>query len=410
MRQAASHAADTRGGRRYRGALVVSEVAVAMLLLVGAGLLIRSLQQLAAIRPGYDPGHLLTLRINLPRVAGAEGVADARAVVSARDVLGAVSRVPGVEAASVGSDVPLAGGNAIFYTAEGQPPVDATNMPRAYLHRVSPGFFHTLRIRFIAGRTFSDAEMQADLGAVIVSETVAKRFWPGQDPIGKRIKGGGPGSRSPWMNIVGVVNEMKYRGLPENPTADPDVFLPFSERQRGFALLVRTPLNPASLASAVRGAVRHADPTAVLYNISTMDERIARETARSRFTGWLMAIFAGVALLLAVIGIYGVMSYAVSRRRQEIGLRVALGASRSDVLSLVLNQGMMLIALGLAIGIAAAIALTRLLRTLLYGVTATDLLSFALAAGVLAGVALVACVLPAARAARIDPVLTLRNE
>jgi putative ABC transport system permease protein len=315
-----------------------------------------------------------------------------------------------VEAASVGSDVPLAGSNAIFYTAEGQPPVDSTNMPRAYIHRVSPGFFQTLRIRFTAGRTFTEAEMQSDLGAVIVSESVVKRFWPGQNPIGKRVKGGGPSSRSPWMTIVGVVNDMRYRGLPNNPTADPDIFLPFSERQRGFALLVRTRLDPGSLAGSVRAALLKSDPAAVLFNVSTMDELIARETARSRFTGWLMAIFAGAALLLAMIGIYGVMSYAVSRRRQEIGIRVALGASRSDIQSLVLARGMTLVSAGLAIGIAAALALTRLMSTLLYGVTATDLLSFAAAASALAAVALAACLMPAARAARIDPALTLRNE
>ncbi len=410
IKQASSHAAGSRGGRQYRDVLVVSEVAVAMLLLVGAGLLIRSLQQLAAIRPGYDPAHLLTLRVTLPRVAGAEGVADARTVVSARVILRAVTHLPGVESASVGSDVPLGGSSAIFYTAEGQPPVDATNMPRAYVHRVSPDFFRTLRIRFTAGRTFTDAELQADLRAVIVSDSLVKRFWPGQDPIGRRVKAGGPSSRSPWMTIVGVVNDMKYRGLPNNPTADPDLFLPFSERQRGFSLLVRTPLDPASLASSVRGAVHSTDPTAVMFNVATMDERIARETSRSRFTGWLMAIFAGAALLLAMIGIYGMMSYSVSRRTQEIGLRVALGAARSDVLSLVLTRGMALVAAGLAIGVAAALALTRLMSTLLYGVAATDMLSFGAAAVVLAGVGAAACFMPAARAARIDPALTLRNE
>jgi putative ABC transport system permease protein len=304
----------------------------------------------------------------------------------------------------------LAGSNAIFYTAEGQPPVNATNMPRAYLHRVSPGFFRTLRIPFVAGRTFSEDEMEADLNAVIVSEGVAKRFWPRQDAIGKRIKGGGPTSNAPWMTIVGVVNEMKYRGLPNNPTTDPDVFLPFSQRQRGFALLMRTPLEPASLSGAVRKALHDTDRTAVVYGITTGEDLIARETARSRFTGWLMAIFAGAALLLAMIGIYGVMSYAVSRRTQEIGIRVALGAARRDVLRLVVGRGMGLIVLGLALGAAAAVALSRLIATLLYGVTSSDVLSFAAAALVLAFVAFVACLVPASRATRIPPATALRNE
>ena len=236
---------------------------------------------------------------------------------------------------------------------------------------------------------------------------------PHERGSGRRIaatKGGGPTSNSPWMTIVGVVNEMKYRGLPHNPTADPDVFLPFSQRQRGFALLLRTPLDPTSLSGAVRKAVRETDRTAVVYGITTMDELIARQTARSRFTGWLMAIFAGAALLLAMIGIYGVMSYAVSRRTQEIGIRVALGAARPDVLRLVVGRGMGLIAIGLALGAAAAVALTRLIATLLYGVTSTDLLSFAAAALLLAAVALVACLVPASRAARIHPAVALRNE
>ena len=418
FKQASSHAADSRGGSRFRNLLVAAEVALAMLLLVGAGPLIRSMQQLARIHPGYDPGHLLTLRISLPRLApppapgGAPETAppDARTVVTAREILRRVCEIPSVESASAGSDVPLAGSSAIFYTAEGQPPVNATNTPRAYVHRTSPDFFKTLRIRFIAGRTFTEAETQGNSNVVVVSEGVAKRFWPGQDPIGKRIQGGGPASAAPWMTIVGVVNEMKYRALPENPTADPNLFLPFSERQRIFALLVRTPLDPASLAPSVRRVLHEADPTTVVFGVSTMQEFMARETARSRFTGWLMAIFAGAGLLLAMIGVYGVMSYAVSRRTQEIGVRVELGAARADVLRLVVARGMGLIAIGLACGVAASLALTRLIGSLLYGVTSTDALTFAAAALVLAAVALVACLLPASRASRIAPAIALRNE
>jgi putative ABC transport system permease protein len=382
-----------------------------MLLLVGAGLLIRSLQQLAAIRPGYDAGHVLALRVSLPRLAPAapEG-ADARTVVTARGVLERVAQVPGVEQTAVGSDVPLAGSGAIFYTAEGQPPVTAQNIPRAYIHRASPGFFAALHIPFTAGRTFTEQEMQGTSNVAIVSEAVVKRFWPGQDPIGKRIKPGDAQSRSQWWTIVGVVNDMKYRGLPENPTADPDVFVPFSERQRQFALLVRTTLDPASLAPAVRRAVREADSSSVVYGVSTMEKMIAGETARFRFTGWLMGIFAASALLLALIGIYGVMSYTVARRTQEIGIRVALGAGSGDVLRLVVGRGAALIVGGLGLGVAGALGLTRLMRGLLYGVTATDLASFAAASLLLAVVAVAACLIPAARASRIQPAIALRSE
>jgi putative ABC transport system permease protein len=403
FKQASSHAADSRGGRGFRNALVVAQVAFAMLLLVGAGLLIRSLQQLAAIRPGYDPSHVLALRVTLPR-------SNAPTAIAARGVIERVSRIPSVESVAAGTDVPLGGGNAIFYTAEGQPVVTVQNSPRAYVHRVSAGFFHALRIRFLAGRTFTEQEMQDDSNAVIVSENVVKRFWPGQDPLGKRIKRGGIRSDLPWMTIVGVVSEMKYRGVPENPTNDPDVFLPFSEQQRGFALVVRTPLDPASIAPSVRKVLHDADPTTVVYGISTLEEMMARQTAGSRFTGWLMAIFAASALLLAMIGIYGVMSYTVSRRTQEIGIRVALGAARSDVLKMVVGRGMVLIAAGLLLGIAGAAALTRALSSLLYGVTPTDLVSFASASFLLAGVAFLACLVPAWRASRIHPAIALRAE
>ncbi len=409
--------AGTRGGSRFRKALVVAEVAFAMLLLVGAGLLMRSLRELAAIRPGYDPSHVLTLRLSLPAPAPPAASAptltaspDARTAVTAGEILTRASTLPSVSAAALGSDIPLAGSDAVFYTAEGQPPVTAQNMPRAYLHRVTPGFFDALGIRFTAGRTFTEHEMQSDLTTVIVSENAVKRFWPGQNPIGKRIKGGGPTSSAPWMTIIGVVNEMKYRGLPDNPTNDPDLFLPFNQRARQFSLVIRTPLDPASLSAAVRGALHQAEPSAVIYNVSTLQELIATETSRSRFTGWLMTMFAGAALLLATIGLYGVMSYTVSRRTQEIGIRMALGAARSQVLRLVLSGGMGLIAIGLGLGAVAALALTRLLAALLYGVTATDAASFVLAALALALVAVLACLLPASRATRIDPAIALRNE
>jgi putative ABC transport system permease protein len=330
--------------------------------------------------------------------------------VTAREIVRRLGELPSVESAAAGSDVPLSGGSAMYYTAEGQAPVTAQNQPRAYVHRVGPEFFRTLRIPFLAGRTFTEQELQDNAKVAVVSETLVRRFWPGVQPLGRRIKSGDATSSDPWLTIVGVVNEMKYRGLPDNPTSDPDVFLPFSERQRQFALVLRTPLAPASLAPAVRKALHDADAGAVVFGVSTMEQFLARETANSRFTGWLMAIFAGAALLLAMLGIYGVMAYGVARRRQEIGIRVALGAARGDVLRMVVGRGMGLVAAGLASGILGALALTRLMRGLLYGVTARDSVSFGGAALLLALVALAACVIPAARAARIDPAVALRNQ
>jgi predicted permease len=286
--------------------------------------------------------------------------------------------------------------------------VTAQNAPRAYVHRTTPEFFRTLRIALVAGRTFLENE-QPESAVVVVSEGVAKRFWPGQSAVGKRIKFGGLQSTDPWMTIVGVVSETKYRGLPDNPTADPDLFLPFGER-RGFALLVRTPLDPGSIAPAVRKVLREAEPGVVIYEVNTMADLASRETARSRFLGWLLGIFAASALVLAMIGIYGVMSYTVARRAQEIGIRMALGAARGEVLRLVVGNGMALIAVGLALGVGAAVMLTRLMSTLLYGVRPTDPIAFGAAAVVLGAVALVACVVPASRAVRIAPGAALRNE
>jgi predicted permease len=412
FKQASSHSAGRRGGRRYRGALVVAEVAFAMLLLVGAGLMIRSISQLTALHPGYDTERVLTLRVSLPRLAPqtADTAADGRTIVTLRDIVSRLAQVPSVESVGIATDVPLAGSNATFFTAEGQPPVTAQNAPRAYVHRVSAEYFRTMRIPLVGGRSFNEIEMQGASNVVVVTESLVKRFWPGQDPIGKRIKQGGSGSNNPWQTIVGVVNDMKYRGLPNNPTNDPDVFWPVSERQRSFAVVLRTSLDPASLAPAVRRVLRGADPASVIYNVVTMREMASRETARSRFTGWVMGIFAASALVLAMIGIYGVMSYAVTQRTQEIGIRLALGAARGEVLGMILGHGMRLIGTGLLLGAAAAIPLTRLIDTLLYGVGPGDPVAFLAAATAMAAVAVFACLLPAARATRIAPASALRNE
>ena len=252
--------------------------------------------------------------------------------------------------------------------------------------------------------------MQNGSNAVIASEALVRRFWPGRDPIGKRIKTGRPGSDDPWLTIVGVVNDMKYRTLPNNPTADPDLFVPLSERQRAFLFVVRTRTDPASAAPSVRSALREADTDAVIFDVSTMSELVAHQTVRARFTSWLMAIFAGSALLLAMIGIYGVMAHTVTRRTSEIGVRMALGATRSDVLRLVAGSGVGFVGAGLLAGVAGALALTQLIGSLLYGVRPSDPQTFGDAAILLAGVAAFACLVPALRATRIAPAVALRDQ
>ena len=401
--------------QRLRNALVVAELSMAVVLLVGAGLMIRSVRNLMALDPGFDPKSVLTLRVSIPRAAppAATGAAQpaAEPVVRGRVLLERVRGVPGVADAALGTDLPLDGNaSAGTYAAEGMAPTTAQNVPRAYTHRISPGFFSTLRIPIVAGRTFTEEELTPTSTAVVVSERVVKRFWPGQDPIGKRIKFGQlTSSANAWLSIVGVVGEVKYRGLPDNPTSDPDIYLPFIDRNSQFAFAVRASVPPSSLVAPLRATIRSTDPSIPIYQVATLDERMEEQTSQSRFTMWLMGVFATVALSLSVIGIYGVMSYLVTQRTREIGIRLALGASGSDILRLVVGNGARLIAGGVVIGVAASFALHRLVSSLLFGVTAADPAS-GIAVGVLAGVALVACYLPALRAARVDPLNALRYE
>ena len=422
LSNALKESARASGGRqslRVRSALVVAEVSLAVVLLVGAGLMIRSVRNLATLNPGFDPHSVLTLHASIPRTspppaaqAAGTPAPPSRPVVEGRVLLDRLRAIPGVAAVALGNDLPLdsGGGSATFYTAEGQPPVNAQNMPRIYVHRVTPDFFTTFRIPFASGRTFTDAEVSPTSPAVIVSEGVVKRFWPGQDPIGKRVKfGGSPTSTSPWMSIVGVVGDVKYRGLPQNPTADPDIYLPFTDRNSLVGLALRTTVSPASLIPTVRAVVRETDPSIPLYSIATMDEQVSGQTSQSRFTMWLMGVFAACALMLAVVGIYGVMSYLVSQRTREIGIRLALGAKGQDILRLVVGNGARLIGAGIAIGIAASFALQRLVSSLLFGVTAADAAA-GLAVVILAAVAMLACYLPALRATRVSPLKALRYE
>jgi len=242
-----------------------------------------------------------------------------------------------------------------------------------------------------------------------VSERVATRFWPGQDPIGKRIKTGGATANSPWLSIVGVVGEVKYRGLPENPTADPDLYFPFLDRNQQVSLVLRTSVPPATIAPAARAAIREVDSTIPVFSVATMAELVSSQTSQLRFTTWLMGFFAAVALLLASVGIYGVMSYLVTQRTREIGIRLALGATAGDILRLIVGNGARLIVTGIVIGIAASFALAQLVTTLLFGVTAADAAT-GIAIAVLAGVSLAACYLPALRASRVDPLVALHYE
>jgi putative ABC transport system permease protein len=410
LKESARGSEGTRA-RTVRSALVVAEVSLAVLLLVGAGLMIRTVQHIVAIDPGFNPDRVLVARVSIPRQETAvPSDPPAPLVVAARTLLERVRALPGVSAASLASDPPLSGlDSAVFYSTEGDDSTDAQTRPRAYVHRVAPEFFTTIGIPLRSGRTFLESELRPASDAVVVSEHVAKRFWPGQDPIGKRIKIGSLASQNPWLRIVGVVSEVKYRGLPENPTSDPDLYFPFIDRAQQVSMVVRTSGDPASLVPSVRQAIREVDPSIPLFGIFTMTERIADQTAQFRFTTWVLGTFAAMALLLSAIGIYGVMSYLVSQRTREVGIRMALGAGRRDIVRLIVGRGAQLIAIGILLGAVASIGLQRLMSALTYQASILDGVTAA-AIAALAAAGLLACYLPARRASRVDPLVALRTE
>jgi predicted permease len=411
-----SRGSDGRRSQRLRSALVVSEVALALVLMVGASLMIQSVRRVAAVDPGFDPESLLTVHISVPRVSlpppsgPPAGQPPSPPVVTWRELLERLGAIAGVGAVALGNDVPLDGGvGANFLSIEGQGTFTAQNRPRVYTHRVSPGFFSTLRIPFVTGRTFLDGEISPTPAAVVVSERLATRYWPGQDPIGKRVKFGTIESSNPWMSIVGVVREIRYRRIAGEPDRDPDLYLPFADRNNQIALAIRTTVPPTSVIAPVRAAIRAANASIPVYGVAAMDEQIRRQSSFSRFITWVMGVFAGIALWLCALGIYGVMSYAVTQRTREIGIRLALGAQPREVLETIVGAGVRLIIVGFAVGGVAAIALRRVMSAQLFDVPLTDPAA-ALAVVLFAVVGLAACVVPGLRATRLDPVRALYQE
>jgi predicted permease len=406
---------DGPRSQRLRDALVVAEVALAIVLLVGASLMIQSVRKLTAIDPGFDPSSLLTVHASVPRVSSVPtgtlgGQTPPAPAVKGAELLERIGAVPGVVMVGLGNDVPLDGNaGAGFYVADGHGPFTAQNQPRAWVHRVSPQFFAALRMPVVAGRTFLDSEMRADSSAVIVSERVVTRFWPGQDPIGKRVKFGAPDSDVPWLSIVGVVSDVKYRSLTNTTNTDPDIYLPFADRNSQIAFAIRTSLPPASVIEPVRAAIRAADSGIAIYGVAPMDEQVRAQTARSRFITWAMGVFAGIALWLCALGIYGVMSYAVTQRTREIGIRLALGAQPREVLQTIVGSGARVIAVGIAIGTIASIGLRRAVSTQMFDVPLTDPAA-GIALALFALVGLAACFVPGLRATRLDPVRALHHE
>jgi predicted permease len=397
---------------RLRRLLVVSEIALAVMLVVGAGLMIRSFAALQNVDPGFDPSNMLTFQMSLPAAKYQDAAAQTSFYQRAIDRLAAL---PGVKSVAAMSGLPPRRDvNANDMEIEGFVPTpDGPAQNVDYWQYVTADYFETMQIPIVSGRAFGVQDGGPDAPVAVINQTLARVFYPDQDPIGKRIR---PGfGDPPWMTIIGVAKDVKQGGLEENTGTEiyfyyPQVAAVFGNAPRGMNFVMRTTNAPLTLAAAARRQMGELDASLPLANLQSMDEVLNASVAQPRFLTLLLTIFAAVALSLAAVGTYGVMAYNVAERRQEIGIRMALGAQGSGVLRMILSQGALVAGAGLTIGLAGAFAVTRLLSSMLYGVTTTDTIAFVAAPAVLAITAVVACWIPAWRATRVDPARVLRNE
>ena len=415
---------SSAGPRRVRNLLVVSEVAAALVLLAGAGLMLRTIWSLARVNPGFEPGHVLTFSIGL---SPANTSNSARILETFDQTVDRIQSVPGVKSAGVSALIPLGGNdNEMPFYVKGRPrPTSQGDMLWTLLYVTSPGYLKAMEIPLLRGRYFGPEDMRRGSHVVVIDEVMARTVFPHEDPLGKSIMvadlGGdlGPELAAP-MEIVGIVGHVNHWGLDSDSTARvrSELYLPLAQVPDQFmkgtaescVFVVRTGADPLATLPAVRRAVLEAGHDQPVYGVRTMDQIVSASIAGRRFSMLLLGIFAGLALLLAAVGIYGVISYTVAQRTREIGIRMALGAGQADVLKVVVAQGMVPVLAGLAIGLAASLGLTRLMAGLLYGVNAGDPVTFMGVALVLAAVALVATVVPARRATRVAPVVALRYE
>lgn len=391
---------------RLRSSLVVFEFALSLVLLVGAGLLTRSFLSLLKTDPGFNPDHLLTMNLMLP---GAKYKDDPARAAFYHELVQRVQAYPGVESAAVVNFLPLGGANSSdAYLVEGEPE-PAPGQENDGRYRVAtPDYFRTMQISIVRGRGFTEQDKAGTPPVAMVNEAFVRRHWPNQDPLGKRIRFYGPLDRAPWMSVVGVIADVKHE---LNLPVTPEYYLPYAQDPwPGMVLVAKTSVEPASLAGALRQQVWAIDKDQPVFDVKTMQEVRSTSVAVYSFSSVMLGIFAFVALLLASIGIYGVMAFAVAQRTQEIGIRIALGARSADVLKLVVTHGMKLALLGMVLGLGGSWALTRFMEKLLVGVQATDLLTFGLVSVCLLVAAFVACYLPARRATKVDPLVALRYE
>ncbi len=410
-----------------RSAFVIVETALALMLLVGAGLLLRSFWHLQQVNPGFEPQNLLTMNLSLPDYRYPE--AQQRAAFY-QQALEQIRALPGVVSAGATSILPLSGSNSSgSFRIEGRQVAQNESAPHGDRWAVTAGYFETMKIPLIRGRFFEPrdaadapaatppgttapnvaAPANAAPSVAIIDEELAHKYWPNEDPLGKRITFEGTRDNPKWREIVGIVGHVKHRSLEGESRVQ--YYLPHPQRpQAGMNLAIRTTGKPTDLTGAVRGVIAGLDRDLPVFRVNTMEQYVADSMTLRRFTVTLLGIFAVLALVLATVGLYGVLSYSVTQRSHEIGIRMALGARAADVLRLVVRQGMLLAGAGIGMGLLGAFALTRVMKTLLFGVGAADPLTYVVIAGVLAAVALLACWLPARRATKVDPMIALRYE
>ncbi len=408
LREGSAGSGSSRRQGRTRGVLVATQMALAFTLLAGAGLLLRSFVALEGVDPGFDPRGVLSFRVAVPPTTYPE---PAQAAALLDRYLERLRALPGVESASMISWLPMSGADTdVSFVVEGEPAPEPGHEHVIWYRQIDPDYFSSLRIRRLAGRTFTAADSADAPRVVVLGEAAARRFFPGEDAVGKRLKpGDDPSSDEPWWTVVGVVANVRHAGLDADPKLE--MYLPEAQApRRGMTIVLRTAGRPEDLVGPARAALTALDPALALAGVDTLSDMVSGSVAVPRFLTLCVLAFAAVALFLAALGVYGVVAQVVGRRSRELGLRMALGADRGAVLRLVMRQGMVPVAAGVAIGLLGALLAGRLIRGLLFQVPPTDAVTLAAVTGLLAAAALLATWLPGRRATRLDPLVALREE
>jgi putative ABC transport system permease protein len=393
--------------KQIRNLLVISEVAIALVLLVASILIMRSFVKLVETSPGFETTNVLTMQMALPANRYPQ---DWQRRAFAEQLVQRLKGLPAVESAAVVTPLPLSGeGRQAPFTIEGRPAAADSEVPLAELAAISPDYFQALSIPLVRGRYFTEQDTHDSTQVVIIDETMAKRHWPNEDPIGKQFKIGPAASPAPWMQIVGIVGHTKNYGVTEESRVE--MFRPYAQMAfNAISVVVRTSRSPEVIANAVRGEIGGIDKDQPVYNIRTMETMLATTVAPRRLSVYLLGAFALLALILEAIGVYSVLAYTVTERVHEIGVRMALGAQRSSILKLIMGQGLSLVVIGMVIGLAGSVAFNQVVGSLLYGVSTSDVISYMGGMIVLTVVAVLACYLPAKRATKVDPLTAIRYE